>query len=649
MKRPVKILTLDTETYNGLLGELKRIAVYDGEKVYYGYTFEDVEKILLNYDLMGFNVHCYIHNIEFDARKIPDIFSKERIKWKNSLCINHKLATISCKKYVFHDSFKLLPMALKKLSESFDLEHGKLDLWEEVQKKYSGWHFKNIVDFLDNCSVQDPLYLEYLGYDVMSLYELIYKLIDLTGIQEYDFVKKVSTASISRHLFEHGFKGEFFKDENEGKTDFDILCEFNWEENQEVEEFIRASYCGGRTEVFKPRLWEHGFHYDVNSLYPFVMSDGKALYPVGKPLYYTDGEIAQKFYNEWKKDKVGLGFLYCKVFVPKQHIPPLPVKKGKLCFPCGEFDGVWTYEELDYSEQECGVKILEYYEVCHFEKTYPVFKRFIECFYQLKDKGKKEKNIALTTFAKLIMNVGYGYTGMRRDDKTALDSIEKITDYDNISNICEDLGFIEIPNEVHSKYIQVQVASYVTSRARLVLLKGLKHIEKKGGNVYYCDTDSIVSDVPMDASFIDKYKLGYWDCEADNISNAIFLKPKVYAEVIGGEVNKKFKGVSRDTVKDYDFEYYKMLYKLFEEKKEDEIVVEKNKLVMRSIMYMHKKNLDYDYVEYRDKKMNLKNKDKRLMNYEKNYTEPLFFKSIEDFDSFDFYDKEYSMYLGGTI
>ena len=69
-KEPI-IITLDTETYNGLLGDLKRIAIYDGSKVHYGYSFADIEAILLNYALI-YDVHIYIHNAEFDIRKIPN-------------------------------------------------------------------------------------------------------------------------------------------------------------------------------------------------------------------------------------------------------------------------------------------------------------------------------------------------------------------------------------------------------------------------------------------------------------------------------------------------------------------------------------------------------------------------------------------------
>ena len=114
-QKPVKLFTLDTETYNGLFGGLKRIAIYDGSKVIYGYTFEDIEKELIKYYELGYDVHIYIHNIEFDARKLPAIFEKDRIDWSGCVVINGKLTTIKCKKYTFHDSFKLLPMSLKKL------------------------------------------------------------------------------------------------------------------------------------------------------------------------------------------------------------------------------------------------------------------------------------------------------------------------------------------------------------------------------------------------------------------------------------------------------------------------------------------------------------------------------------------------------
>lgn len=633
-KRKLKILTLDTETYNGLIGGLKRIAIYDGEVVTYGYKFEDIEGKLFELYQAGYDVHVYIHNIEFDARKIPEIFHKSRIIWNKCFVINNKLATIACKHYTFHDSFKLLPMSLSKLSSSFGVEHGKLDLWDQVEKRYPG-QYSDLVDFLDRCHVDDPLYLEYLGYDVMALYEVIEELLKISGIPLDKFVKRISTASLSRYIFKNGWKDKLFKNPYANKSDYEILTQYNYRYNLEVEEFLRDAYCGGRTEVFKIRLDSKAYHYDINSLYPFIMLGE---FPVGKPIHKDNSEVAKHYFERWQRDKSGIGFLYCEVFIPKQHIPPLPVKMGKLAFPCGHVYGVWNFEELEYAIKNCGCKITKFHEVVFYEKTYPVFERFINTMIEIKNEGTRSGNEALRTFGKLLMNVGYGYTGMRRDDKTSLLDISDLekckAEGKKIVFADEYLGYIEIPTEINAEYIQVAVAATVTARARLQLLKTLHYCDKRG-EVYYCDTDSIVTDVKLPADMVDPVELGKWDLEGEPVK-ALFLKPKVYAEVLEDKTNVKFKGVTRETQKTFNFDSYENLLHELEAGEKEFVLVEKNKTTFRSIMYMKKQGLESDYYETRDKKMNLKTVEKRQMNYKTNETAPYYFDSKEDFNNFSF-------------
>ena len=638
--KPVKLFTLDTETYNGLFGGLKRIAIYDGIKVIYGYTFEDIEKEMIKYYDLNYDVHVYIHNIEFDARKLPAIFEPDRIDWSGCVVINGKLTTIKCKKYTFHDSFKLLPMSLKKLSKDFGVEHAKLDLWQEVQKLYKN-EYTDIVDFLDRCDVDNELYLKYLGYDVISLYEILEKIMSITGIKVEDFVKRISTASLSRFIFKNGFNGDKFIEKGSRRSDYEILCQYNYNYDMDIENFLRDSYCGGRTEVFKIELNSKAFHYDVNSLYPSVMINGN--FPVGKPKYYDDENIAKYYFDKWLKDKKGIGFLSCEVYIPKQHIPPLPVKMEKLAFVCGHVYGVWNFEELEYAVKECGCKITKYKEVVFYNKTFPVFKRFITKMVEIKNEGTRTKNDALRTLGKLLMNVGYGYTGMRRDDKTALvplEDLEKIKEKGiQIKNFNEKLGFMEIPQQIKSEYIQVGVASTVTCRARLVLLKALRYCSERG-NVYYCDTDSIVTDVKLPDEIVDSVELGKWDLE-NTIEKGLFLKPKVYSEIsINNETNIKFKGVSCETQNELNFKSYEELLEELQEQTKEFIIVEKNKATFRSLMYMKKQGLPDDYYETRDKKLNLNTTEKRKMNYKENYTEPYYFESINDFNNFSFSPKK---------
>ena len=631
-KKPIKIVTLDTETYNGLIGQLKRIAIFDGEKVTYDYTFQSIEKELINLS-KKYEIHVYIHNLEFDARKMDTLFDKGKVNWKKSFLINNKLATIKTKYYTIHDSLKILPMSLKKLSKDFEVEHGKLDLWDEVEKTYPQ-KYVDIVDYLDRCHVDDPLYLKYLGYDVRSLYEVIQKIITISGLPIKDFVKKVSTASLSRHLFKNGYNGIIFKQPLNTKTDYEILCQYNYKNDLDLEEFLRSSYCGGRTEIFKPMLDHNGFHYDINSMYPYAMKE--KYFPVGRPDYYNTPSLAKETFDNWMNDHIGLGFIHAHVFIPMQHIPPLPVKMGKLVFPCGHVYGVWTYNELEYAIIHCGVKIEEVFAVAHYRNTYPVFRNFITEFYKIKEQATEDGNESLRTFSKLIQNVGYGYTGMSRDDKIQLDDISNIKRYDidDIKFINEELGYIEVQSEIKAEYIQVQVASYVTSYSRLLLLDALRKANEVG-NVYYCDTDSMVTDVPLPDYLIHKTRLGAWDLESEPVK-ALFLRPKVYAEVLENKTTLKFKGISKDTQKTLAYDDYENLYQeLIEGIKEYEII-EKNKTQLRSIMYMKKNDIDFDYYEVRDKKINLKTVEKRVMNYKENYTEPHYFETLEHFKNFSF-------------
>lgn len=629
-KKPIKILTLDTETYDGLIGSIKRIAIYDGENVTYGYTFSDIEPELIRLS-RKYSVHVYVHNLEFDARKMPEIFKDGNIKWEKSFVINNKLATIACKKYIIHDSFKLLPMSLSSLSKDFEVAHGKLNLWDEVQQRYQD-EYSDLVDFLDRCDVDDPLYLEYLGYDVMSLYEVLQKIIDISGIEPEVFVNRISTASLSRYLFKNGYKGQVFKAWSNTRTDYEIMCQFNYKDDLDIEEFLRAAYCGGRTEVFTPRLFKPGRHYDVNSLYPSQMLGD---FPVGKPRYYNRGGMAEQRFKEYQTKKIGHGFVHAHVYIPMQDIPPLPVKMGKLVFPCGHVYGVWTYEELDYAVTECGVTIQEYFACVHYDNSYPVFRNFIECFYKIKEQASIDGNESLRTFSKLIQNVGYGYTGMSRD-KTQLRSIKDIDKYrDELVYINEKLGYIEVPADIKSEYIQVQIAAYVTSRARIALLKALRYCADHG-TVYYCDTDSIVTDVYLPESMTHQSELGKWKLEGEP-QRALFIMPKVYVESYKNEKdNVKFKGISKDTQRDLDYEYYEEIYHDILEGDKDSIVVEKNRITLRSIMYMKKNDIDMSHYEKRDKKLNLKSDQKRKMDYESNKTFAHYFDSIEQFRDFSF-------------
>lgn len=652
-KKPPKIFTLDTETI-GLDGPLKRIAIYDGETIAFGQCFGDVKWILEKWFDAGAMPHVYIHNADFDLRKIPEIFERGNVVWARTKKIGTKYAKVVCKNYVIHDSFKLLPFSLDKLSKDFGLEHGKLDLWEQIQQRCPG-EYTDKVDFFNRCPANDPLYVEYLGYDVVSLYELIYKLIDVSGISEEDIVGCLSTASMSKYVMKNGYKGQPFGDPE--KTDYQILTSCPaWSSPkkmkggeisyQECELRIRQGFYGGRTEVFTPVLYGKtdpdgkklitGYHYDVNSLYPSVMIDNE--YPVGYPEFESDPAIIEMNWGKWMRRHIGLGFIECVVFVPKQKIPPLPAKMGKLSFVTGFIKGMWTYHELEYAVKNCGVQITEFISQIHFKKTHKVFHNFVATFFEMKAEGKRTGNSSLTAFAKLMLNTAYGWTVLRRDDKTALRDIKQLDKYKDTDKFIlsnEELGYLEIMDTVFSDSIQCQIGAYVTSYARLVLLEALRH-QAELGEVYYCDTDSIVCEYPMPDSMIDPIALGKWDCEA-KLYSGLFLQPKVYTEEKEAAADTiKFKGVSKAVQQELDRGIYEDIFHLLEQGSDERYLIEKGRKTLPSLSVAQKRGIDPNTFKTMDKTIDLGAVGKRDFDYKNNISIAWHMDTIEAFEGFRF-------------
>lgn len=645
-KRDTKIITLDTETI-GLDGPLKRIAIYDGSKVHYGYTFADIEPVLDFYYEQGYFPEIYIHNADFDLRKLPEIFRIGNVLWNTTKKISNKYARLTCKHYTIHDSFKIFPSSLASISKDFDLEHGKLDLWDAVQKRYPD-QYTDHVDFLNRCDKDDPLYLEYLGYDVIALYEALEKIMEIAKLEPHEFIKIMSTASLSRYLFKNGHGETIFKDPNRDKTDFEILCSCKaWSSEKimkhsditylECEMKIRQAYYGGRTEVFKPICNERAFYYDVNSLYPAAMVDNE--FPVGYPEYIDNPKIALHDWEYWLKYRDGLGFIKADVFIPEQKIPPLPCRMGKLVFVTGYVTGTWTYNELAYAVENCGVIVNHVHELIHFKNTYKVFRNFVMEFYKLKEYATEIKNKALRNFSKLILNTSYGWTGLKREGKTGLrdmSMIEKWKDTGRVLYTNEELGYFEIVDKVNATTVQVPVAAYVTSYARLILLEALRR-QSEIGEVYYCDTDSIICSAEMPPEMVSSTELGKWDLE-NVIDSGLFLQPKVYTYQIAGKDHIKFKGITKTRQKQLDRDFYLEILSKLQAGEKEKVIVELGRQSLPTLAVAQKKHIDPNILNVMDKGINVGAKQKRDIDYKNNVSKPWNMESKEAFKTFSFND-----------
>ncbi len=707
-EKEIKIFTFDTET-RGLNGSIFKMGVYGDEKYKSFDDFTECLKYLRKYSLT-YDVHIYIHNLDFDLGKVAEYFSDEFI-WSESLIINNRPAIMKTFYFTFHDSLQLLSNnSLDKMCKDFKVKNQKIDLVERLStdpryRKYLSWDDgtkRKIIPFDEDerkeyknkCSVdknktlekffyyvdpEDPLLLEYLEYDCRSLYEIIEKVHAASGLKLNTFIKCPTPANMSMRIFENLFPDQA----EQTHTKYFLMGE----EGKIAEDFLRDSYNGGRTELFKNKLIR-GFSYDVNSLYPYCMRQYR--YPVGK-FFIKSGSWAENIFNRYSEGEEIGGVIECTVTIPKdinpQGISPLPYyceKRGKLLFPVGRIRSSWTIPELKFAVDR-GVKIEKYHRVIFFEKMSSVFIGFVNFFEQLKNehtehiknsglnKHGRKVNPSLRAFSKIILNALYGKFGSRRENKSYVSEKElpmvikkwtknkkqaeknkkefRYSDALDFFNLVLEHG-TDLAEKLHdpeksmplplpaiggenlfsfttyseAKFIQVQICSYITAYARMELYKAFEKVWELGGLVYYCDTDSLYTDVRLPAEIVDSTQFGKWKLEGENISG-LFVQEKGYiVEEEDGSSSTKFKGINKNVLKEFDRELYEEIYRHQKEQDldymelitEDDGVQNLNKFMtsVKNGDSFNKMNLIIKGIYFRGEE------GKRKMDYENNSSDP---------------------------
>jgi hypothetical protein len=181
---------------------------------------------------------------------------------------------------------------------------------------------------------------------------------------------------------------------------------------------------------------------------------------------------------------------------------------------------------------------------------------------------------------KLFLNSLYGKFGQLMDKwiKTTLEEIQSfdmnfdldlwIMDEYKIPNMITSLGEIFTPKIRYiggelQKAGEVEesnnsfpaIASHVTSYARLVIWDAIKYCKEKNSG-FYCDTDSIFTELELPSELVDKKILGKFKIEKEFPYGVEFINLKNYCElnenyekVIGIEKDGKIEYVSIDNIK----------------------------------------------------------------------------------------------------
>lgn len=413
-------------------------------------------------------------------------------------------------RWYFCDSSALLNFSLDELTKTFKVEHPKL----EIVKKDNNYD-RNLYNLY--CKNPD-LVIKYLRNDCIGLYEVLDKF--KNEILKLGGDLGLTIASTSLKTFSRGYQHHNF-----------YMCP------KDLNDELRLGYYGGRTEIFRmvaPKQENDVYYYyDINSLYPFVMK--KYEYPVSQPMIVSTPK--QNVYME------NNGVTLAHIKTPdKLYIPLLPHKlkvgdANKLMFILGNYKGWWDNDFLRKAK-EIGYSI-EPLKSYLFNSEF-IFKDFVDDFYKVKKDAEKDTPMYL--IAKLIMNSLYGKYGQRQISESLIKDANPDKEKYIIKDFDIDTGWSTVIEEGKGKFYLPQISIHVTSMAQLWLYKSIEEILEKDYNVYYCDTDSIISDYK---NLRVSKELGDWKLEK-KIVEGYFVLPKMYKILLdGGKQEIRAKGYSQ--------------------------------------------------------------------------------------------------------
>ena len=328
-------------------------------------------------------------------------------------------------------------------------------------------------------------------------------------------------------------------------------------------DIVRESYAGGYTQCFE-KLMGNGYYYDINSSYPSVMMENV-------PYKFFDPQ-----FEKCEEDEIVAYLVYLDEweFPADYMFPNITQKTSQGNFYTTKGGDCWIWDHLlhwnianvpGFKYQENHLKRI------HF-KCGPIFQDFINNFYKM----KATSTGACKIFAKLMLNSLYGKCGEKEHEKIYVVRTggQESSASLKVKALLEEghyyLGDEEPLGEEDDQYTilklkphelkdqdgpggLIHIASWITSKARLKLFDCIRVVTQElKGKVFYCDTDSIFTNVPLPSNYLHETDLGKWKLEFA-VKEGRFWGSKMYSVFDGmGEVHSHIKGVGKKYLKEME-------------------------------------------------------------------------------------------------
>ena len=424
------------------------------------------------------------------------------------------------------DSLKLLPFSVKRIGESFGTKHKKLDM------EYTGFRYAG-------CEITDEEKY-YIANDVLVVKEALEIMFNEghTDLTIGSCCLKEYKRTVGKEDYEMFFPNLYEMPIDKSKHGYD-----------NVGEYIRKSYRGGWCYLVKGKegkIYKNGCTFDVNSLYPSMMSSESGnYYPVGTPHMWTGNIIPDVALlpNRYYFIRIKTRFYIKKDKLPFIQIKSSHLYKGTECLETTDvynketglyspfyigFDGkikdtrvelVLTMTDFQLLKEHYELVDFEILDGCWFYAEIGLFDSYMEKYKTMKMNNKG----ALRELAKLFLNNLYGKMASSTDSSFKVAYIKDD----------KSLGFMACM-ENGKKPGYIPVGSAITSYARNFTIRAAQknYHGKDNPGFIYADTDSIHCDIPWntvsgvnihDKNFCCWKPESCWDV-------AIFTRQKTYIE-----------------------------------------------------------------------------------------------------------------------
>lgn len=381
----------------------------------------------------------------------------------------------------FADSYWLLRDSLRNIGKSLGVEKGAAHLEGATQAEIKAWY----------ATVDEKKLITYCRRDCEVLWHAIDRLqTELIGLGSQ---LQMTIASNAMQLFRRKYL----------TRDLTI--------SQAVNDIARESYFASRVEVYQT-FCDKGFYYDVNSSFPYSMTQ-----PVPGALLGSGTTIPDNPESMYIADVT--------FRIPESYLPPLPTRlAGKLFFPFGKWRSWLTGIDIQLMIESGGT--LERVHECMMFDRMTDLRYYVEEIY---GRRQKETDPFRRLVYKYLLNSLYGKFGERRT-KDSLHIFPSAATLDRLSaeNMLMPGVFVE-STETPVAHEHVAIAAYITARSRKLIYDYMS----QSGDFYYCDTDGFAT---TDNYPTDGKRLGALKLEKE-IRQAHFAGPKLYR--IDGTVNGK--------------------------------------------------------------------------------------------------------------